>query len=201
MLTNDLIHQRLSCRRLIGFVVTPTTVTNQIDNNIFLKLIAIINGQQCCKQNCIRVITVNMKNRRLYHFSDIGTVIRRTCIFLKVGSKTNLIVDHDMQCTACFIGTSLRHLECLHHYTLASKSSVTVNHNRHHHFTGLIFTAVLTGTYRTFNYRCNNFQVRRIKGHSQVNFATWSHYIRREALVILHITRGINQALTFEFVE
>src|SRR5690606_41217488 len=44
-------------------------------------------------------------------------------------------------------------------------------------------------TYRTFNHWSNNLKMRRVKCQCQVNFATRSHDVRRETLVIFNVTR------------
>ena len=76
-----LVHQRLRRIRLVRFVVTITAVTYQVNDHIAFKGVAVIYGQLGNKHHRFRIITVNVENWCLHHFSDIGTVFRRTGIF------------------------------------------------------------------------------------------------------------------------
>src|SRR5690606_41164537 len=96
-------------------------------------------------------------------------------IFALAGGKAQLVINHDMDRTAGAVGAGLRHLEGFHNHALTSKSRITVYNNRDHFSTGSILTTLLTCTHRTFNYGRNNFQMRWVKSHRQMDFTTRGH--------------------------
>ena len=75
MLFNRCVHHRLGDRRLVGLVMATTSVTHQIDDNVFLELISEINGKLRSKYDRFGVIAVYVENRRLNHFCNIGAVL------------------------------------------------------------------------------------------------------------------------------
>ena len=75
MLFNGRIHHRLCYGRLVGFVVPATSVTDEVNDDIFLKLIAVVDSQLSDKNNRFGVITVNVEYRRLNHLRDVSAVL------------------------------------------------------------------------------------------------------------------------------
>src|SRR5690606_27596926 len=135
-----------------------------------------------------RVIRVDVENRRLHHFCHISTIFSGARIVLATGGKTNLVIDDDMYCTTCTISTGSGHLERFHDHTLPCKRRITMNTDWQNGMTNVILTTILTGTYRTFHHRRYDLKVRRVECHRQVHFATWSHDIGRETLVVFNVT-------------
>ena len=129
MFFDFLIHQRLRRIRLVCFVVTVTTVTNQVNHHITFKGVAIINGELRHKYHGFRIITVDVENWRLHHLGDVSTVFSGTGIFRIGGGKTNLVVNHQAYRTANFKGAGLRNVKGFCHHTLTGKGRVTVNSN------------------------------------------------------------------------
>ena len=97
-----------------------------------MELIAEIHRQLGDKNNCLWVIAVDVKNRRLHHFCNVSAVLCRPCVSRLTGSKANLVIQHNVQGAARAVGTCLRHLERLHHHTLPSEGSIAVNHYGDH---------------------------------------------------------------------
>ena len=100
-----------------------------------------------------------MNDRGLNHFCHIGTVFRRTGIFLAASRKTYLIINYEMNASTRFVGAGLRHLERFHHHTLASKRRIAVDNDRDDLVALWIFPTVLTRSGRAHDYRRGNFQV------------------------------------------
>ena len=196
------VHARLGTGRLIRFVVTTTAVADQVDDHVTLELHAVVDRQLGNEQHCFRVVAIDVEDRRLNHLGDVSTVLGGAGIFLAAGGKADLVVDHDMNGATGFVGTGLGHLECLHDHTLTGKGRVTVDADRHHLVTGGVLAAVLTGTYRTFNHRGDDFQVGGVERQRQVNFTTGGHDVGRETLVVFHVTGAqVDDLLAFELVE
>src|SRR5690606_34548482 len=175
---DDVIHPRLSSRWLVSLVMTATAIAHQIDHHIFLEFVAVIHGETSYEHHSFRIVSIDMQDRSFDHLGDVRAVIGRTSIFLAAGGEANLVIDHDVNSATGFICASLRHLECLHHDTLASKRRVPMNNHRHHASAHHILATVLTGAHGAFHHWRNNFQMRRVEGHSQVHFATGGHNVR-----------------------
>ncbi|CPR55798.1 Uncharacterised protein [Salmonella enterica subsp. enterica serovar Bovismorbificans] len=76
MLFDFLVHQRLGCAWLVGFVVAVTAVAHQIDEHIAFKGVTEVQRQTGHKSDGFRIIRIDVENRRLDHFTDIGAVRR-----------------------------------------------------------------------------------------------------------------------------
>ncbi len=157
MLADNFVHQWLSRRWLVGFVVTATAITNQIDNHIFTKLVAVIHGQHSRKHHCVWVVAIDVQNRRLNHLGDICTVFCGAGVILAASGKADLIIDHNMDGATGFIGASLRQLERLHHNTLTRKGCIAVHQDWYNLFAFHVVTTILTGATRTHYYGARNF--------------------------------------------
>ena len=124
---NDLIHQWLCCGWFIRFIMTTAAITEQINDNIFTELMTEVMGDLSRKNYSFRIIPIDMEDRCLNHFCNIGTVFGRTGITWIRRGKTNLIVHNNMNSTTNRIATSLRHLESFHVHTLTCKRRITMN--------------------------------------------------------------------------
>ena len=141
-----LVHARLRHRRLIRLVVPTSSITDQVNHNVFIELVAIVDRHLGHKHHRFRVVAVHMKNGRLHHLGDIRAVLGRARIRGLTGCEANLIVQHNMQRAAGPIGAGLRHLEGLHDHALTRKGGVTMDHDRHHRITNRVFAPVLPGS-------------------------------------------------------
>ena len=157
--TDDAVHDRLRCRRLVCFVMTVTAVAHEIDDDVAVKLFAVVQCQLCNEHDSFRIITVDMEDRCADHLRNVCTVRRRTCVFGIRSRKTDLVVDHDVHRATDLKTTGLRHLEQLHVHALTGKRRVTVNQDWQNLLYTIFATAVLTRTYRTCDDWVNDFQV------------------------------------------
>src|SRR5690606_29076967 len=112
--------------------MAPTTITNQVNDNVFVELITIVKSHLGHKQNSLSAIAVHMEAGRLNHLGNISTVLGRTSSFLTTGGKAYLVVDHTVHGSTGTETASLRHLEGFHDPALAGKCRVAMHHNRQH---------------------------------------------------------------------
>ena len=190
MFFDFLIHQRLGCARLVGFVVAVTAVAHQVNEDITFKGVTEIERQTGHKGNGFRIIRVNVENRCLNHLTDISTVRCRTGIQRIRGGETNLVVDNDTYRTANFITTRFRHVQGFLNHALPGHCGVTVDGDWQHFVAARLIKSVQTGTNRADNYRAYNLKVRRVKRQRQVHQAAIGLEVRREAHVVFHVTRA-----------
>ena len=88
-------------------------VADEVDNHVFLELHAEIERELGDEQHRFRVIAVDVKNRRVDHFRDVGAVLGRACVFEVGRGETDLVVDHDVHGALGRIPAGLGHVEGL----------------------------------------------------------------------------------------
>ncbi len=90
------VHQRLSERRLVAFVVTMAAVTVHVDHHVTQEHIAEIHGQAHDLRDGFRVFAVDVENRDLQHLRHVRGVGGGATLRGWRG-ETDLVVDHDVQ--------------------------------------------------------------------------------------------------------
>ena len=76
MFANRFIHARLGEHRLITFIVAMTSITENINDHITFKLLSELSSEISDPNNGFRVVTIDMKNRRLHTFGNISRIRR-----------------------------------------------------------------------------------------------------------------------------
>ena len=172
---DDLVHHGLGGSRFVGFIVAATAVADEVYNNVFVEVVAVIERKLGDEQYCFGIIAIYVENRCLHHLRNVGAIFSRTHIVLAARREAHLVVDDDMHSTTGEIRTRQRHLESFHHDTLTRKRSVTVDDDRENGLAFRVLAAILPCTNRTFDHRIHDFEVRRVKGHAAVYFAARCH--------------------------
>jgi hypothetical protein len=72
---NDLIHFWLSKERLILFIVSISSKSNNINKDILFKLESILNSNFECSVKYGRLLSINMENRSSDNLSNFSTII------------------------------------------------------------------------------------------------------------------------------
>ena len=182
--------------------MTTTTVADQVDDHVTLVLHTVIDSQLSDEQHSFRIVAIHMEDRRLDHLGHVGRVLGGARIQRVADGEADLVVDHDVDGAASLVAASLRHLEGFHDHALTGERRITVDGNRQHLVAASVVATILAGTYRTLDHRGNDLQVRGVERQGQVHFATGSHDVGGEALVVLHVTgRQTFGLLAFELVE
>ena len=201
VLANSPIHSRLGDRGLIRFVVPAAPIADQVHHHVALEFIAVIDRQLGDEQHRLRVVGIDVKNGRLDHFCHVRAVLGGAGVFAATGGEADLVVDHDVQRAARFVGPGLRHLEGLHDHALPGKGRVAVNHHRPHAVAHGIAASLLARAHRALHHRRYDFQVRGIEHQGQVHLAARGHHVGGEALVIFHVTRALVSGAALELGE
>ena len=201
VLANGPIHGRLGYRGLVRFVVPAAAIADQVHHRVALEFIAVIDRQLGDEQHRLRVVGVDVKNRRLHHFCHVRAVLRGAGIFAATGGESDLIIHHDMQRAARFIGPGLRHLKGLHDHALPGKGRVAVNDHGPHAVAHGIAAPLLARAHRALHHRRYDFQVRGIEDQGQMHLAARGHHVGGEALVVLHVTRTLVGRAALELGE
>lgn len=93
--TDILVHERLRKCRFIQLIVTPATVSDHVQDDVFAEHHAVLECQLGSVRDALRIITVHVYDRRINHLAHV-TCIYRTARVLRRCSVSNLIVDHDV---------------------------------------------------------------------------------------------------------
>ena len=76
MLLDRLIHPRLRQRRFIAFIVAVTAITDHVDDDVLMELLAEVVGDLDRANARFRIVAVDVEDRRLHHLGDVGRIHR-----------------------------------------------------------------------------------------------------------------------------
>jgi hypothetical protein len=122
---DGLVHPGLGERRLVGLVVTVSSVTDDIDDNVLLELGPEIGSHGTDKVDGLDVVSVDVEDGRVDGLCDIRTVRRRSRES-RVGSETDLVVDDQVERTTDSIVGQVVHSHGFVDDTLTGKGGVSV---------------------------------------------------------------------------
>src|SRR5512145_104706 len=89
------VHERLCVTWFIGFVMTKSSKTNQIEYNIFIKFLPVSERDLQCSVCGFRIVTVDVEDWQLRHTSDVSRIDCGASSFWR-SRETNLIVNDDV---------------------------------------------------------------------------------------------------------
>ena len=161
---DDVVHQRLRERRVVGLVVAASPVADHVDDDVLLELAPVVDGQLRDAHARLWVVGVHVEDRCGDHPGDVGAVQARSGLRRR-GREADLVVDDDMHGSAGAVAAQLRDVQRLGDDTLAGERGVAVHENRQHAESGLALVQdVLLGTHDAFEYGVDRFEVGRIRG-------------------------------------
>ena len=196
------VHQRLGLHRLLGLVMPPAAVADDVDHHILAEAHAVVGGQLGDEHHRLGVVAVDVEDGRLDDLGDLGAVLRRTGVIAAVGGEADLVVDDDVDRAAGLEAPGLGHLEGFHDHPLAGKGGIAVDQYGGHEVAGVVASPVLAGTHGTLDHRADDFQVGGVEGQGQVHFPARGHDVGRKALMVLDVPRaGGGGHLAVEFIE
>lgn len=102
LLLNGLVHPRLGETRLIGFVVTVSTVADDIDDDILFELGTVVGSKLAYKVHSLDVVTIDMEDGGIDGLGDIGGV-RSGTGETRIGGEPDLVVDNQVDGTSSSI--------------------------------------------------------------------------------------------------
>ena len=126
MILDSLGHLRLGVRRLVLFVVTEATVTDEVDERIASEGAAEVHRQMHGGNARVDVVGVDVNDRNVEAFGEVGGVPGRARV-VGIGREPNLIVGDEMQGAAGFVTGQRLHVEDFRDDALAGEGRVAVN--------------------------------------------------------------------------
>ena len=150
-------------------VVSQFAEANNIDHHIFAEFHAELECQLGCKYHGLGVVAIDVQHRCLDHFDNIRAIQRRAAVARVAGGKTNLVIDHNVQCAAGGVPPGFGQCQGFHYHTLPCKGGIAMHQHGQYLLTQRVTTAVHAGAHRAFDHGVHNFEVRRVKGQRQVH--------------------------------
>src|SRR5699024_12659738 len=95
LIGDQVVHARLCHRRVVAFVVTTTTVGDQVDDDVAVETLTVFVGQLGGLYDCFRIVPIDVNDRSLDGPGHIGGVRGRAGL-LRWSGETNLGIDDDM---------------------------------------------------------------------------------------------------------
>ena len=181
------IHDRLSERRLIGFVMAMPAIAPEIDHHIGMELLAKSNCQPRDMDDCLRVITIHMEDRRLNALGNISGIGGKAALLGHRGEADLVVHDH-MDGAA---GAPVWHFgqsEGFLHDALAAEGSIAVDEDRNDTGALVVVQVDLFGTNDPFDDRINQFKMAGVEAQGKVDpLAGAGDPLTGEPQVVLHI--------------
>ena len=191
MIANFAIENRLRVAGIVALVMAVPAIAEHVDHDVFLERLAIVVGHLRHANAGFRIVAIDVEDGRLHHASHIGGIGRRAGL-VGIGGESDLVVDHQVDGAAGGVAFQLRKVQRLGHHTLSGESRVAVNHNGDHTLARRVAQAILLGPGQTFHYRIHRFQMARIEGHRNHDFAARRRFPHAAgAQVIFHVARTL----------
>ncbi len=93
MLGDLLVHQRLRDHRLVGLVVAEAAEADEVDEHVAVELLAVLHRHLDREQADLRIVGVDVEDRRLGHLGDVGAVERAAGVARIGRREADLVVD------------------------------------------------------------------------------------------------------------
>jgi hypothetical protein len=122
---DSLVHPWLGEARLVGLVVPVAPVADDINDDILLVLRTVISRELTNKRDGLCVVTVDVEDRCVDGFGNIGRIWRRSRE-TRVGREANLIIDDEVDCAASAIAREIVEAHSFIDDALSCESSIAV---------------------------------------------------------------------------
>ncbi len=202
MLVDLLVHQRLRDHRLVGLVVAEPAEADEVDEDVAMELLTVVHRDLDGEQAHLRIVAVDVQDRRLGHLRDVGAVDRAARVARVGRGEPDLVVDDDVDRPAGVEPARLRHVQHFLDDALRGDRGVAVDQHRQHLVAARVAAAVLARAHRALDDGVHRFEVRRVERERQVHRSAGRDHVRREALVVLDVAgRELLRVLALEFRE
>ena len=197
------IEHRLREGRLIGLIVSVTTVADDIQHGVGAELLAEFQRDLRRENDGVGIVAVGVQDRRLGELRDLGAMTAGAR-FVRVGREADLIVRDDVQRAAHLVALEAGEIEGLHDHALASERGVAVQQDGQDF--GAIGAAleVDEGAGAAEDDRVDGFEMAGVEGEGDADLLAFDDAGARVAKVILHVAvavRGIRDVLFGEAGE
>ena len=156
------VHDRLRVARLVGLVVAPAPVADEVDHHVLLELLAVLEREARDVGDRLRVVAVHVQRRRVDHLGDVGRVGGAARV-LGQRREADLVVDDHVDRAAGAVAVEPREVHRLGHDALAGEGGVAVEQQRQHVRVLLVAHRVLLGPHHALDHRVHELEVARVR--------------------------------------
>ena len=181
------IHAGLGDHRLVGLVMALAAVTDQVDDHVVVKAVAVIERESCHEDHRVRVVGIDVEDRRLDQLGNLGAVERRTRLQGHAGGEADLVVHDQVHSATRVIAVGFREIQRLGCDALPDKCSIAVYENRHDLFPAVLSDAILARSHTTLDNRRDYLEMRGVESESDMDRPSRRLDVGIEALVVLHV--------------
>ena len=125
MRSYEVVHLGLGKFGIVALIVAVPSVTHHVYVYIGMKLLPVLRGKFRCKNNSLRIVAVDVKNRCLYQSRRCCAIGGRSGI-VKIGGKADLVVNYKVDGTSGFVSWQLTHLYRFINYALSGCCCISV---------------------------------------------------------------------------
>ena len=183
------VHQRLGEGRLVALVVAEAPVAEHVDHHVLLEGLAELDGDARDMDDRLRIVAVDVQDRRLDHLGDVGAIGPRAGVH-RVRGEADLVVQDEVDRAADPIALELRQVQGLGHQPLAGEGGVAVHQQGHGPRAVDVLPLHLLGAHLADDHRVDRFQVRGVGGQGQVDRVAVELPVRGGAEVVLDVARA-----------
>ena len=129
MLLDELVKQGLGETGIVLLVVAETPVANHVNHDVFVERLTEGERQAGHAHARLRIVAVDVEDRRLHHLGDICGIDRRSG-GRRVGGESQLIVDDQVNRSTGLVAGERGHIEGFGHHPLAGERRIPVDQQR-----------------------------------------------------------------------
>ena len=188
VLADLLVHQRLGEARLVAFVMAEAAVAPHVDDDVALELLAELDGELAGEGDRLRVVAIDVHDRRLDGLGDVGRV-RRRAAELRRGGEAHLVVDHEMDAPAGAVARNAGEAETFGDDALGGEGGVAVEQDGQHLGAVRVAARNLLGAGLAEHDRIDRLQMAGIGDEAEVHPDSVELAVRRGAEMIFDVAR------------
>ena len=194
---------RLRVRRLVGLIVPPAAVANEVDEEILLEARPIVEREPDDRDARLGVVRVHVDDRHLEALREVARIVRRAPI-ARIGREADLIVHDDVQRAAGPVSAEVREIECLGDHPFTGEGRVPVHEHREHPRFIAAAGGALQRARRPLEHGIHELEMTRIRHERDRHIAARrrAHGVRAE--VVLHVAgvaRRLRAVLPVELLK
>src|SRR5882757_6240481 len=109
--------------------MAKSPIAEHVDNDRLVELLPVFDRHLGAENDSLRVIAIDVEDRRLDQLGDVGRIRRGTRI-ARISGEADLVVDNEMQGAAGPVAPQPREAEAFGYHALPGESGVAMDQER-----------------------------------------------------------------------
>ncbi len=187
------VHQWLGVTRVVTLVVSVAAIAPHVDHDVLVEPLAVLERQPGHAHARLRVIAVDVEDRRLHGLGDVAAV-QRGAGELGCRREPDLVVDDQVDRAADAVSGDVAHRQRLGDDSLAGERRISVDEDRQHGVGPGRFSAVLHRPRHPDDDRADGLEVARVGGELEVDVgAARADVLARRPEVVLDVAGALHR--------